>query len=125
MPGSKCETWRRVCDDLGSNILVFCWSKWRITAGDCLDMLGNHVHPVVKMLFPDSDEIFEGGDSPIHIARSVQSSFKEHEDTLRHRSWPAQSPDLNIVEVLFSLLDSREKHIPSSFISPATRRCSS
>jgi predicted transcriptional regulator len=22
---SNCETWRRICDDLGSNILVYCW----------------------------------------------------------------------------------------------------
>jgi len=26
MPGSNCETRRRICDDLGNNILVFCSS---------------------------------------------------------------------------------------------------
>ena len=32
MPGSNCETWRWICDDLGKNVLVFCWtysnSEW-------------------------------------------------------------------------------------------------
>ena len=36
MPGTKCETWRQICDDLGSNILVLCWSynfsEWSISS---------------------------------------------------------------------------------------------
>jgi len=32
MPGANCETWRWICHDLGSNILVLCWpynySEW-------------------------------------------------------------------------------------------------
>jgi len=26
MPGANCETWSQICDDLRSNIVVFCWS---------------------------------------------------------------------------------------------------
>jgi hypothetical protein len=42
-----------------------------------------------------------------HTARSVQFWFQEHEDALQHLPWSAQSPDLNIIEPLWSVLDSR------------------
>jgi hypothetical protein len=38
-----------------------------------VDILGNHVHPMVHKLFPDNDENLQGNDSPIHTARSVHS----------------------------------------------------
>ena len=79
MPVSYCETWRWVCDDLGSNILVFCWSyntlNGRITASDCVDILGNHVHLTIQMLFPNNDAAFQDDYSPIHTASIVQSSI--------------------------------------------------
>jgi heme oxygenase len=49
---------------------------------------------MVERLFPESDEFFQGNDSPIHTARSVQSWFEELEDALRHLPWPPQMPDL-------------------------------
>jgi hypothetical protein len=36
--------------------------------------------------------------TPIHTAGTVQSWFEEHECELQLLSWPAQSPDLNIIE---------------------------
>ena len=44
-----------------------------------MDTLGNQVHPVVQMMFPKNDTIFQNGNSPIHTARRVQSWFEEHE----------------------------------------------
>jgi hypothetical protein len=56
MPGSNCETWRQICGDLGGNILVeYCG---RITASDYMDILGNQVHPMVQILFPNNDTNF-------------------------------------------------------------------
>jgi hypothetical protein len=37
-----------------------------------------------------------------HSHRNVQSWFEEHE--LQHLPWPAQSPDFNITETLWSVL---------------------
>jgi len=53
----------------------------RITAGDCVHILGNQIHPTFWM-FPNSDAIFQNGSLPILTARSVQSWFEEHEDAL-------------------------------------------
>ena len=72
-----------------------------------MNILGSHVHPVVQLLFPMSDAVFQGDDSPIHTARNVQSWFEEHEDALQHLLWLAQSPYLNIIERLWSVLESR------------------
>jgi hypothetical protein len=47
----------------------------------------------------------------MHTARSVQSWFEEHEDVLQHLPWAAQSLDLNIIEPLWSVLESMERII--------------
>jgi len=59
------------------------------------------------MLFPNSDAVFQDDNAPIHTASSVQSWFEEHEDALQHLLWLAQSPNLNIIEPLCSVLESR------------------
>ena len=56
-----------------------------------MDILDNQVHPVVQVLFPNLDAVFQDN-SPIHTASLL---------------WLAQSPDINIMEPLWSVLDSR------------------
>jgi len=69
------ETWKRICDDLGSNILVLCCSvitrNGRITASKYVDILGNQVNPMFQMLLHDNDANFQEDSSLIHITRSV------------------------------------------------------
>ena len=72
----------------------------RITASDYVDILCSLVHPVVQVLFPNNDAVFQDDDSPIHTARSVQSWFEENEDALLHHLWLAQTSNLKIVEPL-------------------------
>jgi hypothetical protein len=49
-----------------------------------VDISGNQVPPEFQMLFPNNDVILKNENSPIHIARSFQSWFEEHEDALQH-----------------------------------------
>jgi hypothetical protein len=83
-----------------------------------MDILGNQVHPVVQMMFPKNDTIFQNENSPIHTARSVQSWFDEHEDALQHLPWQAQLLGLNIIKPVWSVLESRmrSRFPPPSFL---------
>jgi len=65
----------------------------RLTASDYVDIFRNQMHPVDHM-FPTNDAIFQDVKSRIHRARSMQSWFEEHKDTLQHLPCPAQLPDL-------------------------------
>jgi len=95
MPCSNCETWSQICDDFDSNIWYSAGPvltlNGQITASDFVDILVIQVHPVVQVLFPNNDAVFQNNDSPIHTARSVQSWFEEHKDALQHLLWLAVS----------------------------------
>ena len=64
---------------------------------------------MVQMLLSNNDTSLQDDSSPTHTARCVQSWFKEQEDALQHLSWPAQMPDFNIIETLWSVLEKRAR----------------
>jgi hypothetical protein len=57
---------------------------------------------MIQTLFLNND----ADNVTIHTAGTVQSWFEEDEGELQHLSWPAQSPDLNIAEPLWSVLET-------------------
>jgi hypothetical protein len=109
-PECMVPTRGRFCDGLGSNIVVQYSVGLTITLHDLIlakeyvDRLGNQVHPTIQTLCPNSNAVFQDDNVPIHTARTVQSSFEEHEGELQHLPWPAQSSYLNITEPLWSVL---------------------
>ena len=87
-----------------------------ITASEYADILGNQVYQMVQM-FPNIDAIFQDDSLPIHTTRSVQSWFEVHEDALQHLPWPAESPYLNIIKPLWSVVKST---VRSTFTPPSS-----
>ena len=66
-----------------------------------------HVHSMVQTLFPSRECTFQNDNVPIHRSQTVQSWFKEHEGEVAHLPWPVESPDINIIEPLWSVLENR------------------
>jgi hypothetical protein len=71
--------------------------------------MDNDVHPILQTFFPN-DAVLQEDKSPIHTAGTVQSLFEVHEGELQHLPWPAQSPEFNINEQLWSVLETRMRN---------------
>jgi hypothetical protein len=75
---------------------------------------------------PNNDTVFQDDSVPIHTGELVQSWYEQHEGELQHFHWTAQSPDLNITETLWSVLETTMmEQVPTSNISTAIWKCSS
>ena len=74
-----------------------------------MDILGNQVHPVVRM-FTNNDAFFQDGSSPILIARSVQMHFNIFPGQHNCQTW-------NVFEPPWSVLENK---VRSRFPSPSS-----
>jgi hypothetical protein len=107
------ETYKPECllptvKHVGRSVIIWGATSWysagpiitlnvRITASDYVDILGNWVHHMVKMSYPNNNAIFQDYNWLMHTAKSIHSCLEVHEDALQHLPWPAQSPDFSIV----------------------------
>jgi hypothetical protein len=82
----------------------------RITVREHMNRLGSHVHPIIQTLFPSNDAVFQDDNAPIHTPGTDQSLLEKHEGELQHLPWSAYSPDLNIIEPLCSVLETRVRN---------------
>jgi hypothetical protein len=88
IPGSSSEALEKLCNGLGSNVVVqypvgpIITFHGRITAREYVDGLGNQAHPMMQMLFTDNDAVFQDDSAPIHTAGTVQSWSEEREDEI-------------------------------------------
>lgn len=112
--GGSCMVWGAMSWYSMGPIIVL---EGKVTAHKYLNILADQVHPMVQTLFPDGDAIFQDDNAPIHTAVCVGSWFEEHESELTHLPWPAQSPDLNIIEPVWGILENK---VRSRFPPPAS-----
>lgn len=60
-------------------------------------------------LYPEGAAVYRDNNAPIHTAKLVREWF-EHESEVENLPWLAQSPDFNIIESLWGVLEERTKN---------------
>ena len=93
---------------------VFCWETFgpaihvdvTLTCTTYLSIVADHEHPFMEMVFPDGCGLFQQDNAPCLKATVVQEWFEKH-DKFEVLTWPPNSPDLNLIEDLWDVLDKQ------------------
>ena len=89
------------CHDLKLHYIQ--WPRYFVTkvdgtinAAKYVEILDSCLWPVIARHLPDDNYCFQDDNAPVHRARLTKTFMDENE--IKTMEWPAQSPDLNIIE---------------------------
>lgn len=104
--------WGCVCFN---GVGTLCRVEGTINAAKYINILEDNIWPVIVRHFPNNNYLFQDDNAPVHRARIVKEYTARN--GLKCMSWPAQSPDINIIENVWLYikrkLQMRVNHINS------------
>ena len=105
--------WGCICyDGVGSLTAV----EGNINSAKYIDILDKNLWPVVVWYFEGKEYLFMDDNAPVHRAHTVENYKDQNEVT--SMEWPAQSPDLNIIENIWLYM---KRELQKSAVAIATK----
>ncbi len=107
----QCEV-STVSDDLGCNVICWCWSSVFSEVHSQHSHLPGFLLPSADKLYGDADFIFQQDLALAHIAKGTKSWFNDHGVTVLDS--PANSPDLIPIDNLWGIVKRKMRDTRSN-----------